>query len=125
MSVAPPSWRTGSAYRSKVVPVKLAAWAAALLIVYQWAALVLEFFPYTRPWGEGLFDNLLGALGRFGHNILSGVPGLLFVALIFFVTRFIVRVVRAFFDGDVRWLQHYGFSALDVPTLSAGVGAAA
>ncbi len=82
-----------------VVPVKLAAWAAALLIVYQWAALVLEFFPYTRPWGEGLFDNLLGALGRFGHNILSGVPGLLFVALIFFVTRFIVRVVRAFFDG--------------------------
>ena len=32
---------------------------------------------------------------------------------------------RAFFDGDVRWLQHYGFSPLDVPTLSAGVGAAA
>lgn len=30
--------------------------------------------------------------------------------------------LRAFFDGDVRWLQHYGFSPLDVPTLSAGVG---
>ena len=30
--------------------------------------------------------------------------------------------LRAFFDGDVRWLAHYGFSALDVPTLSAGVG---
>ncbi len=30
--------------------------------------------------------------------------------------------LRAFFDGDVRWLAHYGFNALDVPTLSGGVG---
>ena len=30
--------------------------------------------------------------------------------------------LRAFFDGDARWLAHYGFSALDVPTLSGGVG---
>ena len=30
--------------------------------------------------------------------------------------------LRAFFDGDNRWLQHYGFDALDVPTLSGGVG---
>lgn len=33
--------------------------------------------------------------------------------------------LRAFFDGDQRWLGHYGFGALDVPTLSAGVGTAA
>jgi phenylalanyl-tRNA synthetase alpha chain len=31
--------------------------------------------------------------------------------------------LRAFFDGDTRWLKHYGFRALDVPTLSGGVGA--
>ena len=31
--------------------------------------------------------------------------------------------LRAFFDADVRWLKHYGFNPLDVPTLSAGVGA--
>ena len=31
--------------------------------------------------------------------------------------------LRAFFDGDNRWLRHYGFDALDVPTLSGGVGA--
>jgi phenylalanyl-tRNA synthetase alpha chain len=31
--------------------------------------------------------------------------------------------LRAFFDGDGRWLGHYGFAALDVPTLSGGVGA--
>ena len=33
--------------------------------------------------------------------------------------------LRAFFDGDVRWLKHYGFSAFDQPTLSGGVGARA
>ncbi len=33
--------------------------------------------------------------------------------------------LRAFFDGDGRWLDHYGFSPFDVPTLSAGVGTAA
>ena len=31
--------------------------------------------------------------------------------------------LRAFFDGDLRWLKHYGFRFLDVPTLSGGVGA--
>ena len=31
--------------------------------------------------------------------------------------------LRAFFDGDVRWLRHYGFSPFDQPTLSVGVGA--
>src|SRR3954462_1374389 len=31
--------------------------------------------------------------------------------------------LRAFFDGDIRWLKHYGFRALEVPTLSGGVGA--
>ena len=33
--------------------------------------------------------------------------------------------LRAFFDGDQRWLAHYGFGPLDVPTLSGGVGARA
>jgi len=32
--------------------------------------------------------------------------------------------LRAFFDGDVRWLRHYGFSAFDQPTISGGIGAA-
>ena len=31
--------------------------------------------------------------------------------------------LRAFFDGDLRWLGHYGFGALSVPTLSGGISA--
>jgi phenylalanyl-tRNA synthetase alpha chain len=29
--------------------------------------------------------------------------------------------LRAFFDSDLRWLRHYGFSALQVPTLHGGL----
>ncbi|MGR3760611.1 phenylalanine--tRNA ligase subunit alpha [Roseobacteraceae bacterium NS-SX3] len=29
--------------------------------------------------------------------------------------------LRAFFDSDLRWLRHYGFQSLDVPTLHGGL----
>lgn len=29
--------------------------------------------------------------------------------------------LRAFFDSDLRWLKHYGFAPLDVPTLHGGL----
>jgi len=31
--------------------------------------------------------------------------------------------LRAFFDADVRWLKHYGFRPLDIPTLAGGLSA--
>ena len=31
--------------------------------------------------------------------------------------------LRAFFDADLRWLRHYGFAALDVPTMRGGLSA--
>ncbi|WP_425051811.1 phenylalanine--tRNA ligase subunit alpha [Psychromarinibacter sp. S121] len=29
--------------------------------------------------------------------------------------------LRAFFDSDLRWLRHYGFASLDVPSLAGGL----
>jgi phenylalanyl-tRNA synthetase alpha chain len=31
--------------------------------------------------------------------------------------------LRAFFEADVRWLNHYGFRPLDFPTLAGGLSA--
>jgi small-conductance mechanosensitive channel len=81
------------------VPLKLVALLLGVLFTYEWVGFVLGRFPYTRPWGEALLGNLLHSLGRFGAAVLEAVPGLLFVALIFVMTRIIVRAVRAFFDG--------------------------
>ena len=33
--------------------------------------------------------------------------------------------LRAFFDSDLRWLRHYGFAALDLPTMHGGLSAGA
>lgn len=81
------------------LPVKLASILFVVLAIYQWVGFVLSRFPYTRPWGEALAENMLQALGNFGEAILKAVPGLLFVVLIFALTRIVVRTVRAFFDG--------------------------
>jgi len=29
--------------------------------------------------------------------------------------------LRAFFDSDLRWLRHYGFSSLDMPNMHSGI----
>lgn len=29
--------------------------------------------------------------------------------------------IRSFFESDLRWLRHYGFAALDIPTLGGGL----
>ena len=29
--------------------------------------------------------------------------------------------IRAFFESDLRWLRHYGFAALDIPSLEGGL----
>jgi phenylalanyl-tRNA synthetase alpha chain len=29
--------------------------------------------------------------------------------------------LRTFFDSDLRWLRHYGFAALDLPTVHGGL----
>jgi small-conductance mechanosensitive channel len=81
------------------VPLKLVALLLGVLFTYEWAAFVLGRFPYTRPWGEALLGNLLRTLGRFGAAVFEAIPGLFFVALIFVMTRIVVRAVRAFFDG--------------------------
>jgi small-conductance mechanosensitive channel len=96
------------------LPFKLIATVLAALLSYQWATFVLRRFPYTRPMGESLRDDLLAALGRFVESVLEAVPGLLFVVLIFLLARIAVRAVRAFFNGVER--GHIHVSALDETT---------
>lgn len=97
--------------RLVVAPVRVLAILIGLLMVYEWLGVVLKQFPYTRPWGEALLGNLLDALGGFVLQAMGGIPGLLFVVIIFLIARFFVRVLRAFFAGveqgriDVQWVD--------------------
>jgi small-conductance mechanosensitive channel len=85
--------------RIVVAPLQVVAVAVAALVLYQWLAYVLEQFPYTRPWGEALYDNLADAVGELARGIAQALPGLFFVAVIFYLTRTVTRVVRGFFTS--------------------------
>jgi small-conductance mechanosensitive channel len=82
-----------------MAPVRVVAWLVAFLVAYEWLAYVLGRFPYTRPWGEALFSNLASAVGELASGIARALPGLFFVAVIFYLTRVVARAVRLFFAG--------------------------
>jgi phenylalanyl-tRNA synthetase alpha chain len=39
----------------------------------------------------------------------------------FAMLKYGIPDIRPFFESDLRWLRHYGFAALDVPTLDGGL----
>lgn len=87
--------------------VVCAAWVFALMATDLWLTFTLVQFPYTRPWGEGLQNFLIDTLVTVLRGILSAVPGLVIVVIIFVITRFLVQLTHAFFDrfaaGRAAW----------------------
>ncbi|HQR53255.1 MAG TPA: mechanosensitive ion channel [Burkholderiales bacterium] len=78
--------------------VSVVAWLLGLLALELWLTFVLVQFPYTRPWGEGLGGFVLGTITTMARSALEAVPGLVTVAIIFVLTRFLTRLAHAFFD---------------------------
>jgi small-conductance mechanosensitive channel len=79
--------------------VVAAGWTAAIVAVYVWLLTVLGAFPYTRAWSEALGGRLYDILR--GLTIAGGraLPGLLTVAVIFFASRWLARLVHRVFDA--------------------------
>jgi|CEGD01.1.fsa_nt_gi phenylalanyl-tRNA synthetase alpha chain len=105
-----------------------------------------SFFPFTEPSaevdigcsrkngelkiGEGdswleilgcgmVHPNVLKACG-YDPNEVQGFAfgmGLERIAML----KYGIPDLRTFFDSDLRWLRHYGFACLDVPTLTGGL----
>ncbi len=74
----------------------------ASLIGYTWLTFVLNRFPYTRPWGEGLRGFLLSRLELLGLSTIHALPGLFTVAVIVLVTRFLIYCLKVLFDSVER-----------------------
>lgn len=77
--------------------VRLAKWALAIMVGYEWVTFSLRQFPYTRPWGEKLHGYLMETLQGILSAIVDALPGLLVVFLIVLLTRFTSRMLKAFF----------------------------
>jgi small-conductance mechanosensitive channel len=89
----------------------LTAWAAVLFAANLWLTYWLHLFPYTRPWGETLREQVLIGLQKFIRAIIGSLPNLLVVLFIFIVARTITLVVRQLFaaieKGQLKVAEPY------------------
>jgi small-conductance mechanosensitive channel len=97
--------------------LRLATSLIAVAAIYVCFILVLRQFPYTRPWGETAGGYLADTVVRVIGRALSALPGLFTVAIVFLITRFVVRLANLVFLAVER-------HRLDLPGLSAGTAAA-
>jgi small-conductance mechanosensitive channel len=74
-------------------------WLIFLVLAYAWATYVLERFPLTQPIGHRLGKFIIDTLTWLGGGLVSGLPGLITVLIVFGVTRAIIDVLGYFFDN--------------------------
>jgi small-conductance mechanosensitive channel len=68
-------------------------------LVLTWLAYVLKQFPYTRPWGEGVWTYVLGTCRSMGLVIVNALPNLFKIALILLLARIIARLGSLLFEA--------------------------
>jgi small-conductance mechanosensitive channel len=78
------------------VSLRILAYA---VIAYTFFQFVLELYPWSRPLSRQLSAIFLGPLGSMASAVLDAVPNLIFIAILAFVTRYLLKLVRLFFSG--------------------------
>jgi len=70
-----------------------------LVLVYFYLNTVLGLYPWTRPFARILFKLILDPLKSLWQGFTAELPNLAFLLVLWFVVRYITRIVRAFFKG--------------------------
>lgn len=82
-----------------------------LLVFYIYVPLVLSQFPMTADWSPRILGYIVDPLQQLGGVVIEYIPKLFFLAVIWFATRFLLRVVRFFFleieRGSIRFHGFY------------------
>jgi small-conductance mechanosensitive channel len=88
--------RIWEALRGGLRALQSLAWLATLIV---YLAFVLAQFPSTRASARGVAAFALAPLQVIGAGIVANVPSLVFLAVLFFVVRAALHVIRLFFDA--------------------------
>ena len=78
--------------------VKMVRLLIILVLIYSYFHLGLSFFPTTQRYALNLYNNLLGAVTSVGEAIWDQTPALAFLAVLFFITRYVLKTLRFFFE---------------------------
>ncbi|GAA4501487.1 mechanosensitive ion channel family protein [Pseudaeromonas paramecii] len=80
-----------------------------LLCLFEWLSFVLQRFPFTRPWGEGLDAYLFDLAAGIASAMLSALPDLLVALVIFLLAKGSIALLAALLQrlaapGTISWL---------------------
>ena len=73
-----------------------------LLAVFFYIDLALNLFPWTRSFAIPLLELVITPLRRIGISVLEYLPNLAFLIVLFFVARYVLHILQAFFRGIER-----------------------
>jgi small-conductance mechanosensitive channel len=98
---------------SRVVQMGINGFFRLLLFIlfYNWLSYVLSRFPFTRPWGEALSGFLFDLITNIADAVFRAVPGIVTAVVIFYIARWVNRLLSAFFERvrlgqiQVAWLD--------------------
>jgi small-conductance mechanosensitive channel len=86
-------------------------WVLVLIASYIYVQLVLSFFPWTQRFAGSLMGFFTGPLKAMGSAALAHLPGLIFIAILAYVTRLVLKfggfVTREVEEGRVRFEGFY------------------
>jgi small-conductance mechanosensitive channel len=77
--------------------LRLLAWMLTFSALYAWMTLSLGQFPYTAPWSHELGGYFFRFFAHLGLAAINALPGLFSCVVIFLITRWVVRLGKAFF----------------------------
>jgi small-conductance mechanosensitive channel len=75
---------------------------ALLLIVFLYLEYALGLFPWTRATANRLLAYVVDPLQSIGHGIVSQIPNIAFLVVLFFVTRYLLKIIRLLFAAVRR-----------------------
>jgi small-conductance mechanosensitive channel len=92
------------ALMSFVKVVKVLLW---LVLLYLYVNLVMGFFPWTRFLADNLLSVFLDPLRVIAVGLVNSLPNVVFLVILFFVTRYILKVLRLLFvsiqQGSIKF----------------------
>ena len=91
---------------------RMAYWVAVAAVLYAYLDFVLKLWPLTRQIGERLFSLVTDPLATLALALLEQLPNLAFLAVLVFVVRYLLKLMRLYFDAIGRGaLQFQHFDA--------------
>jgi len=83
-----------------------------IVIVYFYLNFALALYPWTRALSKQIFAVVLDPLRSMGAGLVGALPGLIFIAILVIIARYLLKAVRLFFAGiDQKRVAFAGFES--------------